>query len=104
MRPMLATRGAHVPTGDGWTHEVKWDGIRLLAGVTDRVRLWTRIESDATIAWPESESAASDRALLVDGEVIALNGQGLPDFGVLQDRRHVRRATTAERKAQQLPA
>ena len=104
MRPMLATRGAHVPTGDGWTHEVKWDGIRLLADVTDRVRLWTRNENDATIAWPEIESAAPDRDLLVDGEVIALNAQGLPDFGVLQDRMHVRRATTAERKAQQLPA
>jgi len=104
MRPMLATRGAHVPTGDGWTHEVKWDGIRLLADVTDRARLWTRNENDATIAWPEIESAAPDRDLLVDGEVIALNSQGLPDFGVLQDRMHVRRASTAERKAQQLPA
>jgi bifunctional non-homologous end joining protein LigD len=104
MRPMLATRGTHVPTGDGWTHEVKWDGIRLLAEVTDGARLWTRNENDATIAWPEIESAAPDRDLLVDGEVIALNSQGLPDFGVLQDRMHVRRASTAERKAQQLPA
>ena len=104
MRPMLATRGSHVPSGDGWTHEVKWDGIRLLADVTDRLRLWTRNENDATIAWPELESAAPGRDLLVDGEVIALNDRGLPDFGVLQDRMHVRRASTAERKAQQLPA
>lgn len=104
MRPMLATRGSHVPSGDGWTHEVKWDGIRLLADVTDRLRLWTRNENDATIAWPELESAAPRRDLLVDGEVIALNDRGLPDFGVLQDRMHVRRASTAERKAQQLPA
>jgi bifunctional non-homologous end joining protein LigD len=104
MRPMLATRGTHVPTGGSWTHEVKWDGIRLLAEVTDGVRLWTRNENDATIAWPEIVSAAPDRDLLVDGEVIALNDRGLPDFGVLQDRMHVRRATTAERKAQQLPA
>jgi bifunctional non-homologous end joining protein LigD len=101
---MLATRGGHVPSSDGWTHEVKWDGIRLLADVTDRVRLWTRNENDATIAWPEIESAAPGRDLLVDGEVIALNDRGLPDFGVLQDRMHVRRASTAERKAQQLPA
>ena len=65
MRPMLATRGSHVPSGDGWTHEVKWDGIRLLADVTDRVRLWARNENDATIAWPELESAAPRRDLLV---------------------------------------
>lgn len=91
-------------------HEVKWDGIRLLADVRDdaggghRVRLWTRNENDATVAWPEVAAAAPDRDLLVDGEVIALNDQGLPDFGVLQDRMHVRKATTAEAKARALPA
>ena len=30
MRPMLATRGTHVPTGEEWQHEVKWDGMRVL--------------------------------------------------------------------------
>ena len=34
MRPMLATRGTHVPTGEAWTHEVKWDGMRVLADTT----------------------------------------------------------------------
>jgi bifunctional non-homologous end joining protein LigD len=101
---MLATRGSHVPAGDGWRHEVKWDGIRLLADVAERARLWTRNENDATPAWPEVQAAAPDRDLLVDGEVIALNDAGLPDFGVLQDRMHVRRASTAERKAVELPA
>jgi bifunctional non-homologous end joining protein LigD len=104
MRPMLATRGTRVPSGDGWSHEVKWDGIRLLAEVRDRPRLWTRNENDATLAWPEIEEAAPARDVLVDGEVIALNDRGLPDFGVLQERMHVRRATTAERKARELPA
>ena len=104
MRPMLATRGTRVPSGDGWSHEVKWDGIRLLAEVRDRPRLWTRNENEATLAWPELEAAAPVRDVLVDGEVIALNGRGLPDFGVLQERMHVRRASTAERKARELPA
>lgn len=107
MRPMLATRGSHVPAGPEWMHEVKWDGIRLLADVpgrADEVRLWTRNENDATIAWPELVAAAPDRDLLVDGEVIALNDRGLPDFGVLQDRMHVRRAATAEAKSRLLPA
>jgi bifunctional non-homologous end joining protein LigD len=103
---MLATRGADVPAGAEWIHEVKWDGIRLLADVSDGapVRLWTRNENDATVAWPEVAAAAPRRDLLVDGEVIALNDRGLPDFGVLQDRMHVRRASTAEAKARQLPA
>ena len=104
MRPMLATRGTHVPAGGSWTHEVKWDGIRLLGDVTDGVRLWTRNENDATVAWPELVAAVPTRDLLVDGEVIALNDRGLPDFGVLQDRMHVRRASTAEAKSRKLPA
>lgn len=104
MRPMLATRGTHVPAGPGWMHEVKWDGIRLLADSHGGLRLWTRNENDATVAWPELVAAAPDRDVLVDGEVIGLNADGRPDFGVLQDRMHVRRATVAERKAEQLPA
>ncbi len=41
--PMLATKGDHVPTGPGWAHEVKWDGMRVLVDVRDgRARLWSR--------------------------------------------------------------
>ena len=57
MQPMLATRGDHVPTGDDWTHEVKWDGIRALVEVADgRVRVWSRNENDISVArsWPSA--------------------------------------------------
>ena len=40
----------------------------------------------------------------MDGEVIALNERGLPDFRVLQDRMHVRNAVSAARLADRLPA
>ena len=33
MRPMLATKGTHVPRGGEWLHEVKWDGMRVLVDV-----------------------------------------------------------------------
>ena len=33
MRPMLATKGTHVPPGPEWVHEVKWDGVRVLTEV-----------------------------------------------------------------------
>ena len=105
---MLATKGDRVPSGGEWAHEVKWDGIRLLgdtrAGRDGGCRLDTRNENDATLAWPEVAGAAPGRDLLVDGEVIALNDRGLPDFGVLQDRMHVRRAAAAARRAEALPA
>ena len=60
----------------------------------------SRNENAITIAWPElATSPLGDRDLLVDGEIIALNERGLPDFRTLQDRMHVRNATTAARLA-----
>ncbi|MCR6030678.1 DNA ligase [Nocardioides sp. zg-579] len=107
MRPMLATKGTSVPTGAEWAHEVKWDGVRILAEVTreGRTRLTSRNDNDVTAAWPDvAEPPPGARDLLVDGEIIALNEQGLPDFRVLQDRMHVRKATTAARLADSVPA
>jgi bifunctional non-homologous end joining protein LigD len=104
---MLATAGTRVPTEAGWSHEVKWDGVRVLADTTrgGATRLLSRNENPVTVAWPElNRSPLGDRDLLVDGEVIALNERGVPDFRVLQDRMHVRNAAAATRLADLLPA
>lgn len=104
---MLASPGTHVPTDAGWSHEVKWDGVRVLAD-TPRggpTRLLSRNENAVTVAWPElHRSPLGERDLLVDGEVIALNDRGLPDFRVLQDRMHVRSAAKAAALSESLPA
>lgn len=107
MRPMLATPGRHVPTGGEWTHEVKWDGVRILADVTAGAgtRLFSRNGNVVSSAWPDLvDSPLGDRDVLVDGEIIALNEQGLPDFRVLQDRMHVRKHVQAARLAETVPA
>ncbi len=106
MRPMLATKGTYVPRGEEWVHEVKWDGVRALTEVRDgRLRMFSRNGNDITVAWPElSTSPLGDRDLLVDGEIIALNEHGLPDFRMLQDRMHLRNAQTARRLAATVPA
>lgn len=108
VRPMLATSGDHVPTGDGWAHEVKWDGIRILADVragrNGVARFTSRNGNDVSAAWPDvTTSPLGDRDLLVDGELIALNEKGIPDFRVLQERMHVRNAQSVRRLAQTLP-
>ncbi len=114
MRPMLATPGDHVPTGEEWAHEVKWDGMRVLAdsaayGERGRYRLTSRNDNDVTAAWPDVAEGLREmrglrrRDLLVDGEVIALNGSGVPDFRTLQERMHVRRAASVQRLVTTVP-
>ncbi len=106
---MLATKASSLPTGPEWSHEVKWDGVRILADLSAThggpARLWSRNANEVGVAWPDVvDSQLGARDLLVDGEVIVLNEAGVPDFRVLQERLHVRRARTAERLAGSLPA
>lgn len=96
MRPMLASRGTSLPSGPDWVHEVKWDGMRVLADVqAGRLRLWSRNENDVTVSFPElSGLAALGDDLLLDGEVVAMS-DGVPTFSALADRMHVRGAARA---------
>jgi bifunctional non-homologous end joining protein LigD len=107
---MLATKGDHVPTGSEWTHEVKWDGMRVLldrnrasSSGQHGVRLTSRNENDVTVSFPELHALANvGDDFLLDGEVVAL-GEGIPTFGALQDRMHVRDAGRALRLAEHNP-
>jgi bifunctional non-homologous end joining protein LigD len=103
---MLATKTDRVPTGAQWLHEVKWDGVRVLVDVRDGVaRMTSRNDNNVTAAWPDlSDPPLGDRDLLVDGEVIALNERGVPDFRVLQHRMHLRNATEVARLVKSVPA
>jgi bifunctional non-homologous end joining protein LigD len=105
MRPMLATKAADVPTGDGWAHEVKWDGMRVLADTGPAgTRLTSRNDNDVTAAWPDvAASPLGGRDALLDGEVIALDEAGIPDFRVLQERMHVRNRTSVARLVKRVP-
>ncbi len=97
MRPMLASRGTSVPPGPEWVHEVKWDGMRVLADVRDGVlRVWSRNENDVTMSFPELGGLSTQRHdMLLDGEVVAFAG-GAPTFAALADRMHVRSASKAQ--------
>ncbi|WP_123393351.1 non-homologous end-joining DNA ligase [Nocardioides aurantiacus] len=102
---MLATKGDHVPAAEGWAHEVKWDGMRVLVDVRrSGVRVWSRNENDVTVSFPELQGLASLGLpdVLLDGEVVAL-GEGVPSFGALADRMHVRDAARAQRLAERNP-
>jgi bifunctional non-homologous end joining protein LigD len=99
---MLASAGTVIPDGPGWAHEVKWDGMRVLADVSGgRLRLSSRNENDVTASFPELGTLTGPGLpddLLLDGEVVALDG-GLPSFSVLAERMHVSSAPKALRLA-----
>src|SRR5450759_5682860 len=92
MRPMLASAGTVIPSGPEWTHEIKWDGMRVLADVADgRLRLSSRNENDVTTSFPELSTLAGPGMpddMLLDGEVVVLDA-GLPSFSALSERMHV---------------
>lgn len=98
MRPMLATPGApEPPAGPGWAHEIKWDGIRLMAQVSGgRLRLTTRSERDVTVAFPELRGLAGlADELILDGEAVAMV-DGRPSFSKLVERVHTVSAAKAD--------
>lgn len=96
MRPMLAVPAnppGVPPAGDQWVHEVKWDGVRLLAQTREgTVRLTNRNEIDVTGAYPEIEATVGDLpdGVMVDGEVIAFDSAGRPTLQAVASRMHVR--------------
>ena len=104
--PMKATAG-ELPLGDGWTYEVKWDGMRALAFVEDgRLRVQSANERDVTVSWPELAGlpdALPASAVLLDGELVATDEEGRPSFGRLQQRMHISSAVEAARRANEVP-
>lgn len=101
MRPMLATPTRRVPSGAEWVHEVKWDGMRVLADVHQgRLRLTSRSERDVTLAFPELSGIVDEfDDVLLDGELVCLVN-GIPSFPALAERFHV----TSSRRAATLAA
>jgi bifunctional non-homologous end joining protein LigD len=86
VKPQLATLVDAAPSGNGWLHEIKYDGYRaLIAASGDQVTLYTRNGLDWTDKFAPlvGAIAALDLpACLIDGEVVALNAAGNPDFSM----------------------
>lgn len=84
--PQLCKLVDRPPAGAGWGHEVKLDGYRIQLRVHDgSATLKTRKGLDWTRKFRALQATA--QALpdcLIDGEVVAVNEQGVPDFAALQ--------------------
>ncbi|WP_448658408.1 DNA ligase D [Sphingomonas sp. CJ99] len=88
-RPVqLATLVDHVPTGNDWMHEIKFDGYRALVAAKGReVRIHTRNGHDWTDkfgALVEAIASLDLASCLIDGEITAPGPDGNPSFSALQ--------------------
>jgi len=86
VEPQLCTSVERPPAADGWCHEIKFDGYRVQLRVEDgEVTLKTRKGLD----WTEKFASIAKEAgglpdVLVDGEIVALDHNGAPNFSSLQ--------------------
>jgi bifunctional non-homologous end joining protein LigD len=85
--PMLCTLTKAVINDPGYLHEIKWDGYRILSYVQNgKVHLDSRSAIDYTSRYPRVVEALRSlgRNVVIDGEMVVFNGEGMPDFDALQ--------------------
>jgi bifunctional non-homologous end joining protein LigD len=88
IEPCLPTPAKAPPSGPGWLHEIKHDGIRILARRDPAgVRLITRHGNDFTSRFPFIAIAVSKlpvRSCLIDGEAVVCDADGLAVFDLIR--------------------
>jgi bifunctional non-homologous end joining protein LigD len=108
---MMASIGTDIPTGDQWTFEPKYDGVRVLAFASGTgVRLITRNGNDKSAQFPEIAAAIRSlaqrrkRPFVLDGEIVALADDAPARFQALQGRMHLQDATNISGQSTSAPS
>jgi bifunctional non-homologous end joining protein LigD len=86
---------------------MKWDGMRALLVVEGgRVTVTTRTGHDATQRFPELRALGEvlgQTEVVLDGEIVALDAEGVPSFEVLQPRMQASSAAAARKLVAERP-
>lgn len=89
LEPQLATLVDHPPVAGDWLYEIKFDGYRILTRIDQgEVRLFTRNGLDWTDKLKSLAEEIKGLKLAsgwLDGELVILGKDGVPDFGALQN-------------------
>jgi bifunctional non-homologous end joining protein LigD len=115
VKPMLAQLTKEPFSKPGWIFELKYDGYRVHAAAACGVapgrrgegRLFYRSGKEATSIFPELVRALAGLpypGLLLDGELVVLDEEARPSFGLLQQRAQLTRPADIEAAAVRLPA
>ncbi len=87
IEPQLCYSVERPPSGAGWLHEIKFDGYRVqlrVAGGKAVVRTRKGLDWTGRFGAAIAGAAACLPDCIVDGEVVALDDAGAPDFAALQ--------------------
>jgi bifunctional non-homologous end joining protein LigD len=84
--PELCASVDRPPSGEGWCHEIKFDGYRVQLRIEDGV---ATLKTRKGLDWTDKFEAIAKEAgalpdMLIDGEIVALDREGTPDFSALQ--------------------
>ena len=88
IKPMLATKAPEIFNKANWIYELKWDGYRAIANISNgKVDFYSRngisFKSKFAALYHQLQTIQHD--VILDGEVVALNEHGLPVFQKLQN-------------------
>src|SRR5262249_48453096 len=90
LKPMECLAVSKLPNGPQWVYEIKLDGYRAIAVKSDgKLKLLSRRGNSFNQQYPVVLDALVDLPdnTAIDGEVVAINDAGLPDFNLLQHYR-----------------
>jgi ATP-dependent DNA ligase len=88
IKPQLTGLVEEAPTGKDWVHEIKYDGYRMHARIEGKnIKLLTRTGLDWSHRYRRTIEALRElkvQSAYLDGELCALNADGVPVFSRLQ--------------------
>lgn len=91
VNPMLPTLARAPFSGVDWLFEPKWDGYRAICFLdAGTVRFVSRNGNDLTARFPALQSVSTSikaQAAVIDGEIVALDDDGMPCFDKMRSRR-----------------
>lgn len=106
IKPMLATLVDDPFSDPEWIFETKWDGFRSVCFIKNgKARFVSRNQIEMTPQYPEladvPDQIDANEAIL-DGEIVALDKDGMPRFQLLQNKLRIRSGSYAHASKAQL--
>ena len=99
IKPMLATLVDDPFSDPEWIFETKWDGFRSVCFIRNgKARFVSRNQIEMTPQYPELADVPKQinaKEAILDGEIVALDKDGLPKFQLLQNKLRIRSGSYA---------